>query len=528
MKSALVYFKLPHRHRFSGVLALVAALSMVASAAADTTVSPAAATGLVSANSREMSLDECFALASQQNHRRPASRFALAAAEAQHRQALSGYWPQVTLKAGYELLDEYRDFLFPQSVMGIPPLTITTPPSTAFVTVPPGVLGPAAVQLPVGVPSQTITTSPQFFNVPAQDVKLGDRETVAGAVDLTWLIFDGGMRAGLKAQAQAGVDAYKQDVRRTDLEIAETVTRMYYGAVLARQLRQLGADTLERMDSTLHLTETMYREGGGKVNKSDYLANKVMVESLRAMVAYLEQNETMAQAALANCMGLPWQQSISPRDTDIPFDIFAGDLETIVGQAYEFSPDWLQLEAGLRAGAGAVENARSGFAPKLALTGTLHKIWNDYDAGYATARNKQGWTVGLGLSLPLFDGHLTSARVAAARARLNQLKEQRFMLQEGIGLQIKQTIVGLDTVQKAHAATLAARTAAEEDRDLNTRAYLDSLVETEKVIRSQLFEALMTAQHLKTRYEHAALRARLNLLVGSEIARRLQAASDPK
>ena len=64
--------------------------------------------------------------------------------------------------------------------------------------------------------------------------------------------------------------------------------------------------------------------------------------------------------------------------------------------------------------------------------------------------------------------------------------------------------------------------AAEENRDLNTRAYQQELVETEKVIRAQLMEALMTAQHYKVRYDHVALQSQLNLLVGTEVLRRVE------
>ena len=64
--------------------------------------------------------------------------------------------------------------------------------------------------------------------------------------------------------------------------------------------------------------------------------------------------------------------------------------------------------------------------------------------------------------------------------------------------------------------------AAAESRDLNTRAYQNELVETEKVIRAQLMEALMSAQHYKTRYDHLALQSQMTLLVGTEVLKKLQ------
>jgi len=186
------------------------------------------------------------------------------------------------------------------------------------------------------------------------------------------------------------------------------------------------------------------------------------------------------------------------------------------------SPDWNQIEAGIRAAEGAQRTAQSDYYPKLALTGELHKWWNDYNAGMATDVNKEGWTVGAGVEIPLFSGFLTKNKVAETRARVAKIKEERILLKEGIGLEIKDAFLGLNAAEKSYQATLDAMTAATENRDLNTRAYQNELVETEKVIRAQLIEALMQAQHYKARFDHLALQSQLNLLVGTEVLKQLQ------
>jgi outer membrane protein TolC len=455
-----------------------------------------------------MTLDDCMRAAMENSHRRPASRFAVVMAEAQHRQALAAYWPQISGKMGYERLDRSPDFLFPASSMSVPA-------GTAMITVPAGVLGPTAVQLPV-------TTPAQHVSIPAEDVKLMDPDSFVGSLNLTWLLYDGGMRKGYREQGQGLLDMMKQEARRTDLEIADSVKRLYYGSVLARQLHQVGDDTLARMQATLDLTETMYKEGSGKVKKTDFLENKVMVESLRAMVALLDKNEEMAQAALANTMGLPWNASIRPADKEMPYAPYAENLENLVGNAYTFSPDWVKVAAGIRAAEGSLRTEQSGYYPKLAVTGELHRWWNDYDAGVATERNKEGWTAGVGVEIPIFSGFLTKNKVAEASARVDKIREEQFLLKEGIGLQIKDVFLGLRAAQKSCQATLEAMTAAVENRDLNTRAYQNELVETEKVIRAQLMEAMMSAQHYKSRYDHLALQSQMTLLVGTEVIRKLQ------
>jgi len=474
-----------------------------------------------------LSLKDCLRIAMEKNRRRPASQFAVAMAEAQHRQALAGYWPQVTAKAGWFRLDEAPNFIFPASRMYIPPQTVNVPGGSAAVTIPANAFGPGfppvAVQMPVSFPGQSVTTTAQVFPVPEQNVKLLNPQNFTASGDMTFLLYDGGMRKGYREQALGAVQAAQADARRTDLEITDSIVRLYYGAVLARQLHQVGKDTLARMEVTLELTESMYKNAAGKVNMTDYLDNVVMVETIRSLVAELAKNEAAAEAALAYTMGLSWNATVRPSDEEMPYHPFAGNLEELVTTAYEFNPDWAKLEAGLRALDGAVSTARSGYYPKVAFTGELHRWWNSYTAGTATAANKAGWTIGAGMEIPVFDGFLTKNKVAEALARVAKLKEEKVLLREGIGLQLRESFLSLDAASKTYQATNRAMGAAQENRDLTSRAYQSELVETEKVIRAQLFEALMSAQYLKARYDLVAIESQISLVVGQEVAARVNA-----
>ena len=516
MEFKINYNGVAKKLRLAGIAATMVVMTGAATGSDATSPEKKTATSVLA--ERELSLDQCLNEALQNSHRRPASKFAVAMAEAQHRQALAGYWPQISGSAGYQHMDESPDFLFPASSVKTPAQTLAIPNGG---TIPITFQTPGG---PVTVPVNAIPVPAQNINVPAQDIKLMDPNNFIASMNVTWLLYDGGMRQGLREQTQGLVDMMKQEARRTDLEIADSVKRMYYGSVLAQQLHQVGNDTLARMEATLNLTETMYKEGSGKVMKTDWLDNKVMVETLRSMVALLEKNDAMAQAALANTMGLPWNTSIKPLDKEIPFTPFMGNLDDMVSSAYQFNPDWDKVEAGIRAAEGAVRTANSDYYPKLAVTGELHKWWNDYSAGMATDNNKDGWTVGVGLQIPIFSGFLTKNKVAETRARVAKIKEDQFLLKDGLGLEIKDAFLGLNAAEKSYQATLDAMNAATENRDLNTRAYQNELVETEKVIRAQLMEALMSAQHYKARYDHIVLQSQIDLLVGTEISKRFQAA----
>jgi outer membrane protein TolC len=465
-----------------------------------------------------LSLPECMRIAMEKNHTRPASQMAVAVAEAQHRQALAAYWPQVSASAGIQQLSSSPNFIYPSSNFMIPAESISVPGGSALVTIPANAFGPGfppvAVQLPVSFPGETITTSAQAFPVPSQNVKLFDPTTESVSGNLNWLLMDFGLRRGLREQSTAGVEVAQAGARRSDLELADSVIRLYYGAVLARQLHQLGEDTLERMQATLQLTEALYKDGTGTVKKTDYLDNKVMVETVRSMVATLEQNEGEAEAGLAYTIGYSWRSTVVPADTEIPIRIAPGNLDQMVSTSYEFNPDWAELEAGLKALDGEQRAAASGHYPQLGLKGELHRRWNNYNGGLSTSNNRSGWSVELGVDIPVFDGFLTNAKVAEVRARIEQLKQQKLLLSEGLGLKLRTYFLQLEASEKAVAAGQNAATAAADDRDLTMRGYQQGLIETEKVIRVELQEALVKAALDRSIYDHAALESGVDMVVG--------------
>lgn len=445
---------------------------------------------------RGLTLGQCIDIALEKNHTRLVSRYAMEIAEAQHRQALSGYWPQIGAKATYSIFDEDPNFIFPAKTFQMPASTITA-------TTP---MGP----IPISVPANS-------YKIPEQKVKLMDRKNFVAGLNATLPLYTGGQVSALVRQAEQGMKAAREEARRDELQVVYDTTRYYYGAVLARELLRIGRDALTRMEVTLELTESLYTRGSGKVRKTDYLRNKTVVEWLRCTIATLEANEQMARAALTNSMGLEWREPVEPARYELPFVPVRVELKDLVSDAYSFNPDWARLEAGLDAAAAKIDEAASGHLPKVGLFGNLNRIENSYNKGIVSSANRTSWAVGIGLELPLFNGMRTAGQVREARARLEKLRQQQCLLQEGIALQVKQVFIQLMSSQQQKASAEAAAASSQENRELNERAYQEELVETKDVIEAQLVESLMMAQYQKALYDHIEARASLDFIVGRQV-----------
>ena len=447
------------------------------------------------------SLQECIDIGMKKNRFHVASRYSVEIAEAQHQQALSGYWPQINAKASYSIVDHDPNFIFPAE-------NIAMPQGTALI-----------VQVPnPKIPRATMQIPVSNLKVPEQNVTLMNRENGVASVNVTVPLYTGGQIGSVVRQAEQGVKAAEQEVRRTDLQIAYDVTRYYYGVVLARELAEIGKETLERMDVTLKVTENLYKNGSGKVKKTDYLRIKTVVEWMRTAVRSLEANEQLARAALTNAMGVSWENPIDPALHELPFNPATIALKELVNGAYSFNPDWASLEAGLDAASAKIDEAESNHMPKVGLFGNFTHIENSYDQGIVTTSNKSSWVVGIGMEMSIFNGLRTTNEVAEAKARLHKMTQQQFLLKEGIALQIQQIYIQWMSSQEQKASAEAASMAAGENRSLNERAYREGLVETKDVLEAQIVESLMKAQYRKTLYDNLEARAKLDFVVGKEIA----------
>lgn len=440
----------------------------------------------VGAQTRVLCLAECVELAFAENRHRAVSQAGIELARAQLQQALSVRWPQATATSALTLRDEDPLFVFP-----------------SFTDI-------YDIEL-IGQALQTEVT------VPEQRVELMDRTHFTTSVDLLYPLYIGGRRAALAKQGRAGLAAAQAAARRTDLEIARDVRRMYYGALLTRELATTGRDMLERMEVALALAEGLYQRGSGRVKKTDYLQFKVVVESVRILVAKLEADRVLARMGLAFTMGLTWDEEVEPAAAEIPFAPYEAELAKLVGAAYRFNPDWARLREGLVAFAAGVDERRGERLPRIALLGKLQLVANAHDAGLVDPGEKKSWIVGIGVEVPLFDGFLTRGRIREAQARLAQLESQQILLREGLALQVKAALLQVESARKQHQGAAVARTAAKENADLVGRAYRAELLEVRDLIEAQLMESLTRVQHLVVRYRHDQAQAELEFVVGRAV-----------
>ena len=431
----------------------------------------------------EVNLEDALNIAFQNNDSRIFSQQSLEIAEAQYKQALSAYYPKVDLNAKLTRLDEDPTF----SVDGI-----------AF-----------SIPTPLGViPAQ----------VPSFEVPLFDRDTGTFSLELTYPLYTGGLRTAIREQARVGVDIAKVEMQRTDLQLKYDVERYFYAALLTQKLADITEESVLTLQTARNITKAFMDGGSTSVNQRDYLQSELSVAIAESFLAEVVANNKSALEALKFAMGVNvGAELIIKPDSELPTPNEIDAIDTLIDQAKNFNPDINTLHLAVQATTAKIKEARSGHLPKVAFLSRATHFENSLDSGLTNSSNSTGWSIGIGMTLPLFEGFRTTQAVSEAKARNQQFKTQKVFVERGIASQIKNNLIELDRSKNVIEATEKAVGFSAKHKSLTRRAYKAGLVETKSLIEAVLYDSVVQANYVRARHDIALQTAGLNNLIGKQI-----------
>ena len=436
-------------------------------------------------NNYNLSLEECLKLAHEFNNSLSSAEYGLEIAESQLGQANSAYYPTLDLDIMATLMDQDPIYLMEGFDLQVPPIN----------------MGQLQLNLPpIHVPDQTQT--------------LMDNKNISASVNLLYPLYTGGKISSLVDQGKLGVEFAKEQIRKTNLQVNYDVSKLYFAAVLTRNLVQIARDALDRMEATLELTESVYKNGSLKVTKIDYLKNKMFVENLRSILAQVEAKKAVVLAALKKEIGLEWDTELDVVDEQIPYSFNPLERGILIEEALVSNPDLVMTEHGLNYLNHKIEEMESGHYPTVFLFGKFNQIFNSYDYGVVNKQNKTAFMVGLGVQFPIFRGFLISNQVEEAEARYNKMLEDKETYRDGITLKIQDLFFKITKAREQVKATEDAMNTAIENRELNERAYYADMVGVEDLIEAQIFESIMSANYNKTLFDHIEATFELDYFLG--------------
>lgn len=286
----------------------------------------------------------------------------------------------------------------------------------------------------VFIPAKTFDPNAKEGDVVAAE--FGVRNSGNAVASLSQLLFDGSYTLGLKA-----ADVYKElsakSLTQTKQQIAENVTKAYYGILVNEERLEILKLNMGRLDSLFNQTKALNLQGF--VEKLDVQRLEVQRNNLSIEYKNVERLQELSYNLLKFQMGLPLAEPVSVTDklSSVNLNEFLPENETPFqyGDRIEYS----MLQTQDRLAQLDLKNQKAGYLPKVFLTSTY---------GYSTGRPQFGdlitkpWfnaaTLGFSIQVPIFDGFAKKYKIIQSANAVQKIKESFTFLQNSIDLQVKQ------------------------------------------------------------------------------------------
>ncbi len=254
--------------------------------------------------------------------------------------------------------------------------------------------------------------------------------------------------------SRAARDAVEHDLQATRSQVRQEVSASFYGCVAAALLADVEDDAVAVAREQLRRAETLFSLGS--VARSDVLQAKVNLADAELNAINRHNTVRVEGSRLATRMGLDPRIDLGVDTTlAIPANDPGGTMEEWIAAAFERRPDLHAARWRLRATGLTEQAAKSDYLPTLGIQADWSRSGNSLKEHYLSDVSKtSNWSVGLGLSLTLFDGLQREGRVQSAIGQRRAQEEVLDRLTQAAALEVKDAFL---SIAKERESLRAAR-----------------------------------------------------------------------
>lgn len=328
---------------------------------------------------------------------------------------------------------------------------------------------------------------------------------------LSQLITDSGRTPNLVSNAKLQAQAGREDYRATQYDVVMGVDQGYYEVLLAQQLVKVAQKTVSTrqtvVDQISELTRNQLR------SQVDLSFAQVNLADAKLMLLRAQDRLQAAYASLAQALGT--QQSVQYQLSDQPMPSEAPtDVEPLINQAFQNRPEMASLQLQAQADQKFVYAERDLKRPSvslLAVGGALPYI----NPGNANPDIPTGYeAAAINVTIPIFNGHLFSARRQAAEYQLQATQQRVRDLEDRVARDVRASWARARTAFEAITAAQQLLTQANLALDLAQGRYNLGLASIVELTQAQLGQTSAEVENLNTKYEYQEAYASLQYALG--------------
>jgi outer membrane protein len=417
-------------------------------------------------STHDLNLDQCLLMAYKNNKTLLQLEEIINAAQFKIEEARSGFYPQLSFSGSYTRLGRVPGFDF-------------------------GGMSFGDIQIP---PSKTEIGTANNYNL---------------TLSLQQPLFTWGRIKNSYHISKYGLSLSREEYRKIRQEIKFNVTNLFYNILLARELIKVREGSIARTED--HLATVQERYDKGYASEFDVLRVKVQLANAKPPLVQVKNLYHLSLDNLKNLLGISLQDSVN-LEGSLSFD----PIEVNKNQAEDFAFQnrselkLIQEQKGM--GRKALALAKAGNKPSL-FGSANYEYKRPF---YSEDEWKTDWNFTLSLSLPIFDGFLTRAKVRGAKSDLKQLDINEKQIQDKIRLDISQAISDLNLARENIVSQEENVKQAKESLRIAKVQYERGMLTNLELMDTEFALTVAETNHLQVLSDYLIAKAKYEKAIGKD------------
>jgi outer membrane protein TolC len=269
--------------------------------------------------------------------------------------------------------------------------------------------------------------------------KFGVDNSGFASVGLSQLVFDGSYLLGLKAST-VYKDLAVKSVTQSKQQVAENVTKAYYGILVNEKRQGLLALNVARLDTLLKETRELNKQGF--VEKIDVQRLDVQANNLRTELENVNRLQELSYSLLKFQMGFPMEEPIRLSESLEKVELATFNTNAAGDFNYANRIEYSILQTQENLAELDLKSIKAGYLPRLVLNANY-----GYNAGanaFSDLVTKQWFdnaAITVALQIPIFDGFSKKYKAVQSENNLQKVRQSYSLLKSSIDLQRSQASI---------------------------------------------------------------------------------------
>ncbi|MGH7809487.1 MAG: TolC family protein [Candidatus Binatia bacterium] len=337
-------------------------------------------------------------------------------------------------------------------------------------------------------------------------------ESYSSLANFTMTLYNFGRREGTVQSTRDTLDAEQQNYATTTQDIVLAIKQAYYVYLGAQALVKVRQDTVRSRELLVRQARGFFEVGTRA--KIDVARAEANLYTAQADLIAAENGVKIAWVTLRNAMGSP-RLPEQPVAEDSPEVEISFNLAAARNAAYDARTELKSFDAQKRASDQLIAVARRSHLPDLNFDASWgrRQLSNDPDQKN-TFPLRPTWTVGLNLSIPIFDGFRTTNRVEETLHNYYRVKADEEDRRQLIALEVEQSYLRVVETQERIKANESASRAAKENLDLAQGRYQVGVGSIIEVTDAETLYTDAQTTYIRSVYEYKIADAQLARAMG--------------